>query len=236
LSDNSRLKAIARYSATNSDLNAQDFNFPQSPTYGFEVDGNGSYKNRALYGLLSGEFELLDGRWKHALTIQGVDAERNGYGNDGFVADARSSGDQGRRERASYVTSLPFGSQDVSNTVTAALDYERESYRNTDPTGFADTSTHRGENYGIVGQYDIVFGGRLALGAAARFDKNYRFADAFTYHFQASYLFDSGLRPHAAAGTGTKSPGVYQLYGFTPGPGSFIGNPDLKPERSQGWE
>jgi vitamin B12 transporter len=236
LADNFRLKAVARYSATNSDLNAQDFNFPPGLTYGFEVDGNGSFKNRALYGLLSGEFELLDGRWKHALTVQGVDAERNGYGNGGFAADARSSGDRGARERASYVTSLGFGSPDAAHTVTAALDYERESYRNTDPTGFADTSTHHGENYGIVGQYDFVFHDRLALGAAARFDRNYRFADAFTYHLQASYLFDSGLRPHAAAGTGTKSPGIYQLYGYTPGPGSFIGNPDLKPEHSQGWE
>jgi vitamin B12 transporter len=70
----------------------------------------------------------------------------------------------------------------------------------------------------------------------ARFDKNYRFKDDFTYHAQASYRFDSGLRPHAAAGTGTKAPLIYQLYGFTPGPGGFSGNPNLKPETSEGWE
>jgi vitamin B12 transporter len=236
LSSNFRLKAVTRYSATDADVNQQDFNFPPAPTYGFEVDGNGSYKNRALYGLFSGELELLDGRWKHALTVQGMDAERNGYGNSGFSADARSSGDEGARERASYVTLLGFGTPDAAQTINAAVDYERESYRNSDPTGFADTSTRHSENYGVVGEYLIVFDDRLALGGAARFDKDYRFADAFTYHLEASYRFDNGLRPHAAAGTGIKSPGIYELYGYTPGPGSFIGNPDLKPERSQGWE
>jgi vitamin B12 transporter len=231
-----RLKAVARYSATDADVNQQDFNFPPGPNYGFEVDGNGSYKNRVFYGLLGAEFEGLEGRWKNSLDVQGVDAQRNGYGNSGFAADARSSGDKGERLRASYVSALDFGSTDFAQKLTGAIDWEREYYRNTDPTGFADTSERHSDNYGFVGDYDVVIDNRLALGAAARFDKNYRFEDAFTYRLQASYRFDFGLRPHAAAGTGIKSPTIYELYGYTPGPGSFIGNPHLKPERSQGWE
>jgi vitamin B12 transporter len=236
LSDNFRLRAVARYSATNADVNQQDFNFPPGPDYGLEVDGNGSYKNRALYGLFSGEFELLDGRWKNALTVQGTDVERKGYGNNRSPADMRSSGDQGERLRASYVTSLGFGSADMMHTLTGAVDYERETYRNTDPTGFADSSKRHGDTLGLVGSYDAVIGNRLALGASARFDKNYRFADDFTYRLQGSYRFDAGLRVHAAAGSGTKAPLIYELYGYTPGPGGFTGNPDLKPEKSEGWE
>src|SRR5258706_12289109 len=106
LSDNFRLKAVARYSATNGDVNEQDFNFPPGPNYGLEQDGNGSYKNRALYGLLGGEFELLDGRWKNAVTLQGVDAERNGYGNGGSPPDLRTARDKGERHKTSYVTSI----------------------------------------------------------------------------------------------------------------------------------
>jgi vitamin B12 transporter len=236
IADNFRLKAVARYSATNADVNEQDFNFPPGPTYGFEVDGNGSYKNHAFYGLLGAEFESFDGKWKNALSVQGVAAERNGYGNSGFPADTRSSGDKGERLRASYVSAFDFGSADFAQRLTGAIDWEREYYRNTDPTGFADTSERHNDNYGFVGDYDLVIHDRLALGAAARFDKNYRFEDAFTYRLQASYKLDFGLRPHAAAGTGIKAPTIYELYGYTPGPGSFIGNPKLKPERSEGWE
>jgi vitamin B12 transporter len=231
-----RLKAVLRYSATNADVNQQDFNFPPGPTYGYELDSNGSYKNRALYGLLSGELELLDGRWKHALTVQGVDAMRNGYGYSGNPPGVRSTGDKGERAKASYVTSFAFGMGNIAHTVTGAIDWERETYQNTDPTGFADTMRRHNDTYGFVGQYDIVVNQRLALSAAARFDKNYRFADAFTDRLQASYRFDIGLRPHAAAGSGIKAPGIYELYGYTPGPGSFVGNPNLKPERSEGWE
>jgi len=231
-----RLNAVVRYSATNADVNEQDFNFPPGPNYGFEIDGNGSYKNRALYGLVGGELDLLDGRWKQTLTVQGVDAERNGYGYGGNPPNVRSTGDKGERIRASYVSALTFGTAAVMHTLTGAVDWEREYFQNTDPTGFADTAQRHSDNYGFVGQYDVVINDRLALGAAARYDKNYRFKDAFTYRLQASHRFDSGLRPHAAAGRGIKNPNVYELYGYTPGPGSFIGNPNLKPERSNGWE
>ena len=53
---------------------------------------------------------------------------------------------------------------------------------------------------------------------------------------QGSYRFDGGFRLHAATGTGVKAPGVYELYGYMPPPGGFISNPDLKPEKSDGWE
>src|SRR6266567_1696575 len=236
LSDFFRLKAVARYSATDADVNEQDFNFPPGPTYGLEQDRNGSYRNRALYGLLSGEFELLDGQWKNAVTVQGVDAKRNGYGNGGSPHDLRTSGDKGQRQKASYVTSFGFASPDVVHTLTGAIDWEREYYQNTDPFGFADTSKRHSDTLGLVGSYDLVIEDRFAGGASARFDKNYRFKNDFTYRLQASYRFDNGFRPHVAAGTGTKAPLIYQLYGFTPGPSGFFGNPNLKPETSDGWE
>jgi vitamin B12 transporter len=236
IAENFRIKATARYSATNADVNSQDFNFPAGPTYGFELDDNGSYKNTALYGLLSAEFEGLDDHWRNAVTIQGVDAERNGYGNNFSPADLRTSGDKGRREKATYVTSYDFGTPMLTHKFTGAVDWEREYYQNTDPTGFADTTRRHTDNIGYVGQYDLVFDHRLAVNASGRFDQNYRFEDDFTYHFGASYLFDTGTRLHAATGTGTKAPTIYQLYGFTPGPGGFTSNPNLKPEKSQGWE
>jgi vitamin B12 transporter len=233
VTDDLLLKAVLRFSNTTAGVNEQDFT-AGSPTYGAEIDGNGSYHNQALYGLVSAEYALLDGHWKHALTIQGVNAARNGYGNSGYAADQASSGDKGQREKASYVTALDFGSSQWAQTLTGAIDLEREYYRNTDPTGYADTTLRHTDTIGFVGDYNLVYNDRLALGAAFRFDKNYRFKDDTTYHFQASYKFDFGLRLHAAAGSGIKNPGMYELFAYSPG--SFIGNPNLKPEKSEGWE
>jgi vitamin B12 transporter len=86
-----RVKVIARYSRTDADTNDQDFNFPPGPTFGFIVDSDDYYENRAFYGLVRGELDTLDGRWSHALTAQGVDASR-----DNFSA-AFDFGDNGKR-------------------------------------------------------------------------------------------------------------------------------------------
>src|SRR5258708_10178716 len=48
LSDFFRLKAVARYSATNADVNEQAFNFPPGRKYGLGASGNGCSRYRAL--------------------------------------------------------------------------------------------------------------------------------------------------------------------------------------------
>lgn len=69
---------------------------------------------------------------------------------------------------------------------------------------------------------------------ALRHDSFSEFADATT--FRGTVL----LRPiqdwalHAAYGEGVAQPTFYDLYGFFPG--SFRGNPGLRPESSRGWE
>jgi vitamin B12 transporter len=224
-----RFTAVGRYARTKADFNDSDFN-PASPTFGFIVDTPGAHiKNEAVYGLVRGEVDLLRGRWMHALSAQVADTRR-----DGFNALGRSFGDRGGRLKASYETTLRLGEGPVRHRVTLALDAERESYRNTDPSGFAFTGRRHVGNIGIVGQYDLQVNDNAAFGASIRRDENDRFADTTTYRVQGSYRLGSGTRLRAAGGSGVKNPGFYELFGFIDG--RFIGNPGLRPERSEGWE
>ncbi|MGP1281638.1 MAG: TonB-dependent receptor plug domain-containing protein [Parasphingopyxis sp.] len=226
---NARLRFVGRWSDTDSEFNNQDFT-PGSPTFGFAVDSPGTHvSNRGLYALAGGEVDLLDGRWTHALTGQIADIERDGFGND-----VRDSGSEGQRLKASYVSSLRLGSEALRHTITFAGDWERERFRNTTPGGFAFTGRRQIRNLGLVAEYGLVANDRLALGAALRFDDNSRFDDTLTYRVQGSYRFDFGLRARAAAGSGIKNPGFFELFGFVDG--RFIGNAALAPERSEGWE
>ncbi len=234
--ENFRAKATARYSTLRSDANEQDFGFPPGPTYGYEVDGNGHFKTTSWYGLAGLEFEGAQGHWRNALTIQFADHDRNAFGNNFSPADMRTSGNKGGRTKATFVTSFDFGTMALAHKLTGAVDWEEETYQNTDPFGFADTSERSATTYGYVAQYDFTWNDRLALSAAGRFDQNDRFDDDFTYRLQTSYRFDGGVRLHAATGTGIKVPGLYELHGYSPGPVGFISNPDLKPETSRGWE
>jgi len=236
LAPNVRVKVQARYNDLRADANEQDFNFPPGPTYGYEIDGNGHFKTTSWYGLGGVEFEGAEGHWRSALTVQFADHERNSFGGSFTPADVRATGHKGGRTKATFVSSFDFGTLEVGHKLTGAVDWEEETFQNTDPSGFADTSERSGTTYGYVAQYDLIFNSRLALSAAGRFDQNYKFDDSFTYRIQGSYRIDGGFRVHAATGTGVKAPAVYELYGYVPPPGGFINNPDLKPEKSEGWE
>ncbi|MCI0732818.1 MAG: TonB-dependent receptor, partial [Methylococcaceae bacterium] len=60
------------------------------------------------------------------------------------------------------------------------------------------------------------------------------FDDQTTYRTTFSYLLkETGSRLHASWGTGVKNPTLFELFGFT---STFTGNPNLTPEKSQGWD
>lgn len=226
---NARLTAVLRYAR-----NAGDFNDvgsdPASPDFGLIVDTPGlRFVNSARYALLRGEIDLADGKWKQVVSAQVADSVR-----DTYRSDVRSSGSEGRRYKGSYESTLHFGTGALAHRVTLAADAERESARNTDPTGMAFTGQRDFDNLGLVGEYALTMGQAFAFGAAVRHDVNNRFADVTTYRLNGSVRIAADTRVHAAFGTGVKNPGFYELYGYFDG--RFIGNPGLKPERSTGWE
>jgi len=228
-SDIFKLTGVGRYSYTEFDNNNTNYD-PSSPLFGFTVDSPGVYfENEAFYGLGRAELSLAEGRLRSALTGQIADTERKEFGPAGF-----NGGDKGTRYKGSFESSYNFGSDTTVNRVTGAVDFEREEYQNTTPSSFTFQGRRATENWGFVGQYEFSIDDSLSLGGSVRYDENNRFDDVTTYRVQAGYRLPFGLRIHAAYGTGVKNPGYYQLYGYSDG--RYIGNPDLKPEKSKGWE
>lgn len=229
-SDNLTIRATGRYSRTKADVTGQDFDFPPTPTYGMAVDGTDRYRTRTILGLVEGELSLLDDRWVTTLGVQGNSTRRRNANAGGVF-----SGSNGERVKASLVSTLNFGEGRAQQRATLALDSKRETYRNI-PIGAAlpMNAERKLETRGYVAEYGLTLDDRLGVGAAVRFDDNERFGDATTWRVQASYSFEGGFRLRAAAGTGMTAPTNFELFGFDPG--SFIGNPDLKPETSRGWE
>jgi len=228
--DRFRLKLITRYSRTHAQTNEQDFSFPPDDTYGFVVDGEDAYTNRALYGLARAELESFGGQWAQALSVQGMDAHR-----DNFTAEENTGGDRGNRLRASYESTLHFGGEMAQQALTAAFDYEREGFQNLGSFLTPEQTLDRHSmTRGIVLQYQATIGEHIGFGGAVRHDDNDLFADDNTYRVQGSYRFDNGLRLRAAAGSGTRNPGIFELFGYDPE--NFIGKRNLRPESSHGWE
>jgi vitamin B12 transporter len=226
---NLKLHAVVRHTDDDADQNGQDFG-----TTGFALDSPGAtLKARSTYGLASADLSLMDGHWTHSLSVQGVDSVRDTTSN--FVRDG---GDKGTREKGSYVTTFRIDQGMAVHKLTFAVDRERETYQNTappDPFG-PDLTTRAVNNTGLVGEYDLTGGDRFGLGGAVRYDKNDLFDNAATYRVQGYYRATDAIRLRAAAGSGIKNPNQVEIFGFNAGAFPFVGNPNLKPERSEGWE
>ncbi|TWJ09501.1 TonB-dependent receptor plug domain-containing protein [Altererythrobacter ishigakiensis] len=222
------LRAVGRFVRTEGDFNDTDFD-PTSPTFGFVIDSPDTrFENEAVYALVGARLETMRGDWMNDLSVQVADIARDTFGPFG-----RTSGSDGDRLKASYVSSLGLGSYGNEHQLTFAADWERERFRNDDPFDFAFTGRRSIENVGIAGEYRFAFE-RFDFSAAARHDINDRFADETTFRIGAGIDASEHTRLRVSYGTGIKNPGFFELFGFFDG--RFIGNADLSPERSESWE
>lgn len=231
---NFKVTAVGRYSYAKADTDDQQITDSSPVVMGYPViavvDTPGDYyTSKGYYGLLSAQWDLFDDAWTNTASATIADTTREGYDYG-----ALSYGDHGRRYRASFDSTVRFGNDHVKNRFTMAVDAERQDFANTSPGGYSDNSQHRIDTLGFVTQYDLTVDDRLAISASARIDDNSRFNDDSTYRATASYLFPTKTRIHAAYGTGVKDPSASDLFAYATG--QFIGNPNLKPERSKGWE
>lgn len=235
-----KVTAVGRYSYTDADTADSD---PDSTnrTFGLTVDSPGvHYVNQAVYGLVRAELASLDGRWTNAVSAQVADTRRSNFDvANAFAPPAgqpivKASGDHGGRFRESYESAYRFGDDHLKQRVTVAFDAEQTTSQTTVSPSGAFTGKEHINDTGLVGAYDLTVDDRASFGASVRHDWNNRFADTTTYRVQASYRLDEGTRLHAAAGAGVKDPSFSELFDFFAG--RFIGNPNLRPERSEGWE
>ena len=100
-------------------------------------------------------------------------------------------------------------------------DYEWSRFSNAPDKGKAEN----GSVHALLGYY----GDRLIATAGLRYDDHSDFGGEWTFGANAAYEVAPGLRLRAAYGEGFKAPTLYQLL-------SQYGNPDLRPERSKGYE
>jgi vitamin B12 transporter len=232
LVDGLTVSLAARAVDSEGETDPQDFAFPSTPTQGLVIDGDDTYAQEARYWRAAANLDLFEGMWRQQLEVQGTLVERQSF-SDGF----ESFSPKGERLKFGYQSSFVFGEADREQRVTLAFDHEEETYLNRPVGGFVSAANdeRKFKSNGYVAEYAGTFGS-LNLGAAVRHDDNDgRFDDATTYRVQASYgVADWGTRFRARYGTGVKNPTNFELFGFDPG--SFIGNPDLKPELSEGWE
>ncbi len=148
------------------------------------------------------------------------------------VADgAFTNATQGARQGAAISSVLRLAS---GHRASAALEVEREKFRQIgEASAFGDPNQSRTFTaWSVAGEYQADLGAG-AITASARHDTNGEFDDATTLRVGATTPAFGG-RLFANVAEGIKNPTFIERFGYFPG--TFIGNPNLTPERSTALE
>jgi vitamin B12 transporter len=190
--------------------------------------------------------DLLDGRLSqylhYGVTETSTDTASEEAFDDGNPADggydrASVAGDKyGLYYQATLRVNSP-GDGSPADVLAFAADHERQGFsQRGEPTFFGDPNQDQGlHTTGVALEYISFIGQDLSLSLSGRHDDNSDFGDVNTWRTTGSWAFRATCtRAHASFGTGQKAPTFYERFGFTPD--TFIGNPDLDPETSRGWD
>lgn len=137
------------------------------------------------------------------------------------------------RTRAS---ALLKGSGGSEHRFTAALDFREVDFSQRGiASDFGDPNQDQSQDVtGLAGEYVGQPVDNLTWTASARYDDYSDFDDITTWQLAGSYQATGHVRVRGSYGTGSKTPTFTERYGFFED--FFIGNPNLKPEESLGWE
>ena len=127
-----------------------------------------------------------------------------------------------------------FDTGAVEQQLIAGADYQNETYRSNDTVyGGLSNADKRRIHESITGEWKAN-AGALTGDVAVRHDFFSEFRDATTLRASLLGKLGGGFALAGSYGQGIAPPTFTEMYGFFPG--TFIGNPNLKPESSRGYE
>lgn len=226
--EGSRVEALFRWRQNGFGLD----NVPQD-------DPNYTGRDQRWYGQLRAETQLLDGAWTTGLRIAGTrDTRRYGNQPDWISAAATDDTYRGTRGVIDWGNTLrlpdlgPLSGGAANFGVTHAGEQAESANGSAFFRTTVNASQHTTAGWGSL-QYRAF--DRLDLTAGVRHDAVTGVEGATTWRLGAVLAIpEIASRLRAAAGTGFNAPSLFQRFGVIPG--FFVGNPDLKPERSFAWE
>ena len=167
--------------------------------------------------------------WSARLEAQHLDSE-----NRNRIAALRTPGSRGRRTRFGGRVGRRLEAAGGRHDVVIAVEREEERFATVEPSGIVQDRIFKRSRTAFVGEWRAVWGDRVTTDLAVRHDDFDRFLDDTNLRFNAVIDLHSGFQLLAGYGEGIAQPSFTDLFGFPGFP--FVGNPDLRPERSRGFE
>ena len=199
---------------------------------GLPVDADRVTESRQTF--LTGELRYapLQKPWSGSFSVNRMDSDNDNF-SDGLWTGSTAADTLEFRLRGG----VTLGKGEKQNhRISFALEREDTDFSQRGEA-FPWGDPNQDQSFDVNG-YALEYVGKPVTGftwtMSARLDDYSDFDDATTWQLAASHQLSPALRLRGSVGTGSKAPTFTERYGFFEG--QFIGNPDLKPESSQGWE
>ncbi len=235
LTENITIGGTLRYVDQNSEYD--QFNFGAATEEGLVTSADLEQDIENFFGSAYIRSEHFGGRYRSDLFF--AYANMDSINTD---AGAKTSDFTTTRTNLRYRGTVALDAPQVdsaSQIVSFLVEGKQETFQNNDACLVFDPAMLEKQTrqlYGYVLEYrGGFFDDALNLQATARYDQNDDFEDTTTWSVGVSYLLPNRTtRFHASAGTGVQNPTMYEQFGYNPG--TWIGNPDLIPEESIGYD
>ncbi|MGK0339401.1 MAG: vitamin B12 transporter [Candidatus Azotimanducaceae bacterium] len=221
VSDNLVFTGNVRRTSSNVEFDGTDF-----AVTGLPVDADNETEADQLYFRLGTTYVSLDGRLSQRLAFARTDTDNENDTGNPIADQTRSTLDQWQ-----YQADLFLG----QHTLSFVADHESIDYVQRGPVGFGDPNQDL-DTKTLGPAVEYRFSGDLwDFSVSGRHESNDDFDDANTYRLTAAWQTPvEPVRLFAAYGRAVKNPTFTERFGFFKK--LFIGNPDLEPEQSKGWE
>lgn len=224
--ENLEIQTSFRYADTNTEFDA--FGAETLPGTSIIIPNDDDQETNLtnLSGRVQGELTLFEGKWNHIVGFSGLKTT-----NDFLEDGVKTFFFDGNKTIIDYQSSVFLETPSIAaatHDLTFLIEHQNEDGENVQGGLPAIVTT------GFVGEYRLGLWDRLFLTGGARYDDNDRFANFTSPRVTGAYLHrQTGTRLHGSWGKGIQNPTLTELFGVFD---TFIGNPDLKPENSTGWD
>ena len=215
----------------------------------FDVLDPNQYGKESLFSISNSVKHQLSPDWYHQLKLGFTNLERvsidpsdlgrlcGGFECDGVATSVFQTNE--RRLTGDYSWSLNAQpSESIRSRTTFGIEYKTEQLLQTSAFDFgfgasySNTDVSR-KNRATYIQEEMALWDRFFLVGGLRMEDNSLFGTDINPKGSVAYLFrDWGLKLRSSIGTGIKNPNFSEQFGST----FSVGNPDLDPERSLGWD
>ena len=186
-------------------------------------------RNRLAAGRVWAELGNAQSDWNGR-----VSAALLGSSNRNFLASAPLNRTSGSRRTVDAQIGRRFATGAVNHQIIVAAEAEREEFHARGLSAGLPTDQDRDRNHEALTAEWRATGGRLTGDFAVRRDFFNRFKDATTLRAAALADLGSGFSLAGSYAEGMAQPTFFDLYGTFPN--NFVGNPNLEPETSRGFE